>query len=114
MPLLLSEADVKSLLTMPIAIDAVENSFRRLGDGSALVHSRQRLHLPSKSYLHYMAAADGVSGYTVSYTHLNRRGHGWRRAAHDWREPPSRDGDRGDGPRRRTDRAASGLSLIHI
>ena len=63
MPLLLSEADVKSLLTMPIAIDAVENSFRRLGDGSALVHSRQRLHLPSKSYLHYMAAADGVSGY---------------------------------------------------
>jgi ornithine cyclodeaminase/alanine dehydrogenase-like protein (mu-crystallin family) len=59
----LSEADVKSLLTMPIAIDAVENSFRRLGDGSALVHSRQRLHLPSKSYLHYMAAADGVSGY---------------------------------------------------
>jgi alanine dehydrogenase len=62
-PLLLSEADVKSLLTMPIAIDAVENSFRRLGDGSALVHSRQRLHLPSKSYLHYMAAADGVSGY---------------------------------------------------
>jgi alanine dehydrogenase len=62
-PLLLSESDVKSLLTMPIAIDAVENSFRRLGDGSALVHSRQRLHLPSKSYLHYMAAADGVSGY---------------------------------------------------
>jgi ornithine cyclodeaminase/alanine dehydrogenase-like protein (mu-crystallin family) len=60
---LLSEADVKSLLTMPIAIDAVENSFRRLGDGSALVHSRQRLHLPSKSYLHYMAAADGISGY---------------------------------------------------
>jgi ornithine cyclodeaminase/alanine dehydrogenase-like protein (mu-crystallin family) len=60
---LLSEEDVKSLLTMPIAIDAVEKSFRRLGDGSALVHSRQRLHLPSKSYLHYMAAADGVSGY---------------------------------------------------
>jgi alanine dehydrogenase len=61
--LLLSEADVKSLLTMPTAIEAVENSFRRLGDGSALLHSRQRLHLPSKSYLHYMAAADGVSGY---------------------------------------------------
>jgi alanine dehydrogenase len=62
-PLLLSEADVKSLLTMPIAIEAVEDSFRRLADGSAQVHSRQRLHLPSKSYLHYMAAADGVSGY---------------------------------------------------
>ena len=63
MPLLLTEADVKSLLTMPVAIQAVEDSFRRLGDGSALLHSRQRLHLPSKSYLHYMAAADGVSGY---------------------------------------------------
>jgi ornithine cyclodeaminase/alanine dehydrogenase-like protein (mu-crystallin family) len=62
-PLLLSEADVKSLLTMPLTIETVENSFRRLGDGSALLHSRQRLHLPSKSYLHYMAAADGVSGY---------------------------------------------------
>jgi alanine dehydrogenase len=62
-PLLLSEEDVKSLLTMPLAIEAVENSFRRLADGSALVHSRQRLHLPSKSYLHHMAAADGVSGY---------------------------------------------------
>jgi alanine dehydrogenase len=63
-PLLLSEEDVKSLLTMPLAIEAVENSFQRLADRSALVHSRQRLHLPSKSYLHYMAAADGVSGYT--------------------------------------------------
>jgi ornithine cyclodeaminase/alanine dehydrogenase-like protein (mu-crystallin family) len=62
-PLLLSEADVKSLLTMPLALEAVENSFRRLGDGAAMVHSRQRLHLPSKSYLHYMAAADGVNGY---------------------------------------------------
>jgi alanine dehydrogenase len=62
-PLLLSEADVKSLLTMPLAIEEVENSFRRLADGGALLHSRERLHLPSKSYLHYMAAADGVSGY---------------------------------------------------
>ncbi len=63
MALLLTETDVKSLLTMPMAIQAVEDSFLRLANGSALVHSRQRLHLPSKSYLHYMAAADGVSGY---------------------------------------------------
>lgn len=63
MPLMLSEADVKSLLTMPIAIEAVQDSFHRLADGSAQMHPRQRLHLPSKSYLHYMAAADGVSGY---------------------------------------------------
>jgi alanine dehydrogenase len=63
MPLLLTEADVKSLLTMPLALECVQNSFQRLADGSAILHSRQRLHLPSKSYLHYMAAADGASGY---------------------------------------------------
>lgn len=63
MALLLSEADVKILLTMPLAIAAVEDSFRRLVDGSALLHSRQRLHVPSKSYLHYMAAADAAGGY---------------------------------------------------
>jgi alanine dehydrogenase len=63
MPLLLTESDVKSFLTMPLALECVQNSFQRLADGSALLHSRQRLHLPSKSYLHYMAAADGASGY---------------------------------------------------
>lgn len=63
MALLLSEADVKNILTMPLALEAVEDSFRRLADGSAQVHSRQRLHIPGKSYLHYMAGADAVSGY---------------------------------------------------
>ena len=63
MALLLSEADVKNILTMPMALEAVEDSFRRLADGSAQVHSRQRLHIPGRSYLHYMAAADAVSGY---------------------------------------------------
>jgi alanine dehydrogenase len=61
--LLLSEADVKQILTMPMALAAVEDSFRRLADGSGLLHSRQRLHIPGKSYLHYMAAADATSGY---------------------------------------------------
>ena len=63
MTLLLSESDVKSILTMPLALEAVENSFQRLADGSALLHSRARLHIPGKSYLHYMAAADATSGY---------------------------------------------------
>jgi alanine dehydrogenase len=61
--LLLSEADVKNILTMPLALEAVEDSFRRLADGSAQLHSRQRLHIPGKSYLHYLAAADAASGY---------------------------------------------------
>lgn len=63
MALLLTEADVKSLLTMPLALEAVEASFQRMADGTAIVHSRQRLHVPGKSYLHYMAAADTTTGY---------------------------------------------------
>ncbi len=63
MALLLSEADVKSILTMPMALETVEASFRRLADGSAVLHPRQRLYLPGKSYLHYMAAGDGASNY---------------------------------------------------
>jgi alanine dehydrogenase len=54
---------VRSLLTMPLALEAVEASFLRLAEGGALVHSRQRLHIPGKSYLHYMAAGDSTSGY---------------------------------------------------
>ncbi len=63
MPLLLNESDVRTILTMPLALEAVEQSFRRLADGSAILHSRQRLHVPGKSYLHYMAAADSTGGY---------------------------------------------------
>src|SRR6202795_2106289 len=63
MALLLTEADVKSILTMRLALEAVEASFRRLADWRATLHSRQRLHLPERAYLHYMAAGDVVSGY---------------------------------------------------
>ena len=63
MALLLSEADVKSVLTMRLALEAVEDSFLRLADRRAILHSRQRLHVPGKTILNYMAAADGASGY---------------------------------------------------
>lgn len=63
MALLLTEADVRALLTMPLALEAVEAAFRGLADGTASVHPRQRLHLEGFSYLHYMAAADGAGGY---------------------------------------------------
>jgi len=70
MPLLLTEADVKSILTVPMAIELVERSFRLLADGSATLHPRQRIHIPKKAYMHYMAAAaDGYMGqkmYTIS------------------------------------------------
>jgi len=63
MALLLKESDVRQLLTMDMAISAVEESFQRLADGSAILHSRQRLFVPGGSYLHYMAAADTRRGY---------------------------------------------------
>src|ERR1700690_4185856 len=63
MPLLLTEADVKSVLTMPLAMEMVELSFRRLGAGEAILQPRRRIRTPEKSILHYMAAADLTGGY---------------------------------------------------
>jgi len=63
MALYLSEADVCDILTMEIALKAVEDSFLRLADGSAVMHSRQRLNPAAHSYLHYMAAADSRDRY---------------------------------------------------
>jgi alanine dehydrogenase len=74
MPLLLSESDVKSLLTMPIALECVETSFKRLGDHTAENQSRQRLHA-DKTFLHYMAALDTAGGYMglKIYTSVGRQ-----------------------------------------
>ncbi|MBI1749592.1 MAG: ornithine cyclodeaminase family protein [Acidobacteria bacterium] len=74
MALLLSESDVRSLLTMPVALDAVEKSFLRLDDGTAILQPRQRLHPPDGAYLHYMAAADSVSGYMGMKLYTSSRG----------------------------------------
>ncbi|HEX4003965.1 MAG TPA: ornithine cyclodeaminase family protein [Candidatus Acidoferrales bacterium] len=63
MPLLLTEADVRAILTMPMALEDVETSFRRLGDGAGVSHPRRRLLIPGKTILNYMAAADVAGGY---------------------------------------------------
>lgn len=63
MALLLSEADVRNILTMKMALEAVENYFLRLAKGEGLVHPRRRLAIPRKTYLHYMAAGDATTGY---------------------------------------------------
>jgi alanine dehydrogenase len=63
MPLLLTEADVQAILTMPLALELVEQSFLRLADGAAVCHPRQRLRLAGKGFLHYMAASDSAGGY---------------------------------------------------
>src|SRR6202049_4059415 len=63
MTLLLTEADVRSLLTMPIALEIVEESLRRQGNGELVLHPRRRIKLPDNALLHYMAAADTARGY---------------------------------------------------
>lgn len=63
MALLISEEEVKALLPMNAALSAIEECFRRMGEGRAKVQMRHRLELPEKGFLHYMAAADSASGY---------------------------------------------------
>jgi len=63
MSLLLTEADVKAILTMPLAMELVEESFKRLADGTAVSQPRRRLRLAEKGLMHYMAASDSAGGY---------------------------------------------------
>jgi ornithine cyclodeaminase/alanine dehydrogenase-like protein (mu-crystallin family) len=56
MKLHLTEQNVLSTLTMPKAIELVEQAFRQLADGTAINHPRRRVVLPTGSVLHYMAA----------------------------------------------------------
>jgi ornithine cyclodeaminase/alanine dehydrogenase-like protein (mu-crystallin family) len=63
MSLLLREADVRAILTMPLALELVEESFKRLAEGSGVSHPRRRLKLAEKGFLHYMAASDAKGGY---------------------------------------------------
>ena len=63
MALLLTEADVKAILTIPLALEAVEDSFRRLAQGTGISQSRQRLRVPGGALLNYMAGADAAGGY---------------------------------------------------
>jgi ornithine cyclodeaminase/alanine dehydrogenase-like protein (mu-crystallin family) len=63
MTLLLKEADVRALLAMPMALEAVEESLRQQGNGELSLHPRRRLKLPDNALLHYMAAGDPVHGF---------------------------------------------------
>ena len=63
MTLLLTEANVRSLLTMKIALEVVEESLRQQGNGELILHPRRRVKLPDNALLHYMAAGDPVHGY---------------------------------------------------
>jgi alanine dehydrogenase len=74
MTLLLKEADVRALLTMPMALEAVEESLRQQGNGELSLHPRRRLKLPDNALLHYMAAGDPVHGFIGMKLYTSVRG----------------------------------------
>lgn len=72
MTLHISEAEVKAVFTMPLAIEAVEKISARQAAGEVLVHPRRRFELPGGAFFHHMAAAD-VTGNLVAtkqYTYV--------------------------------------------
>jgi ornithine cyclodeaminase/alanine dehydrogenase-like protein (mu-crystallin family) len=72
MTLHISESEVRILLTMPIAVDAVEEISRKQASSEVVVHPRRRFEFPGGNFFHYMAAADYSSGYVAmkQYTYV--------------------------------------------
>jgi alanine dehydrogenase len=72
MTLHISEAEVRSVLTMPMALEAVEEVSRKQATGEVIVHARRRFELPAGGFFHYMAAADFTGGFVAmkQYTYV--------------------------------------------
>ncbi|MGB2632564.1 MAG: ornithine cyclodeaminase family protein [Candidatus Acidiferrum sp.] len=72
MTLHINEAEVRQLLTMPMAIAAVEEISRKQADGTVTVHPRRRFELPGHGFFHYMAALDTAAGFVAmkQYTYV--------------------------------------------
>lgn len=72
MTLHINEAEVRELLTMPMAIAAVEEVSKGQAEATVMVHPRRRFELPDKGFFHYMAALDTGTGYVgmKQYTYV--------------------------------------------
>lgn len=72
MTLHISESEVRTVLTMPAAIEAVEGISRKQANGEVVVHPRRRFELPGGGFFHYMAAADFSAGFVAmkQYTYV--------------------------------------------
>jgi len=73
MTLHISESDVRAVLTMPMAIEAVEDVSRKQAAGDVVLHPRRRFEFPGGRFFHHMAAADHVANRvaTKQYTYVN-------------------------------------------
>jgi len=74
MTLHISEAEVREVLTMPVALEVVEEISRKQATGEVLVHPRHRFELPSGGFFHYMAAADFTAGFLAMKQYTFVRG----------------------------------------
>ena len=72
MTLHISEAEVRTLLTMAMAVDAVEDISRKQANSEVIVHPRRRFEFPGSNFFHYMAAADYSAGFIAmkQYTYV--------------------------------------------
>jgi alanine dehydrogenase len=72
MALHISESEVRDVLTMAAAIEAVEEVSRKQANGEVVVHPRRRFELPGGGFFHYMAAADFSAGFVAvkQYTYV--------------------------------------------
>jgi len=75
MTLHINESEVRQLLTMPMAIAAVEDISRKQAEGTVIVHPRRRFELPGGGFFHYMAAMDTAAGFIgmKQYTYVKGR-----------------------------------------
>jgi alanine dehydrogenase len=71
MTLHINESEVRAVLTMAMALEAVEESLRKQARGEVVVQPRRRFELP-KGFYHYMAAADYAGGFVAEkqYTYV--------------------------------------------
>jgi alanine dehydrogenase len=71
----ISEAEVRAVLGMAQAIEAVEEISRKQATGEVVVHPRRRFELPGGGFFHYMAAVDFSAGYVAmkQYTYVRGR-----------------------------------------
>ncbi len=72
MTLHISEAEVRAVLTMPHAVEAVEEISLKQATGGVIVHPRRRFELPGGGFFHYMAAVDLSRGFVAmkQYTYV--------------------------------------------
>ena len=73
MTLHINEAEVRQLLTMSMAMEAVEEVSRKQADGRVVLHPRRRFELPAGGgFFHYMAAMDTEAGFIAmkQYTYV--------------------------------------------